>query len=120
MIDENAVLKEFESVSGLTPSECAKSRSVCHLCCINIFDRLKKAEYERDERIINLAAAECFYIVTLRTAVEDDGVTSIKAGDVTVTKDNLSSEVKAKALKDEAEAFAACLLTDNDFWFAGV
>lgn len=120
MIDENAVLKEFEALSGLPPLECAKQRFVCHLCCINVYERLKNDGFERDERIINLAAALCFYTYTLRNSGEDENITSIKSGDITVATDNTIAAEKSKKLKEEAEAFAAPLLKDADFVFCGV
>lgn len=120
MIDENAVLKEFESLSGLSPSDCAKHSSACHICCVNLFERLKIPEYERDGRIISLAAAMLFYKFSLCASCEEDNVISIKSGDISVTKDNLSLISKAGYIKDEAESFAAPLLTDNNFMFCGV
>lgn len=120
MIDESAVIKELQALSGLSPSEAAMQKKTCHFCCIDVFERLKKPEYETDERIINLSAALSFYTVMLRTSSQDDNITSVKSGDVTVTKDNLSSVLKAERLKNEAEKIAACLLTDNNFLFAGI
>lgn len=119
MIDENKVMKAFEDMAKLSCDEAAKQRGTVHLCCVGLAQRLKDEQFENDVRIIRLAAAECNCCYVLESRGGDGEITSMKAGDVTVSRADNSLE-KAFTLRDRAFVLALPLLADEQFLFAGV
>jgi len=76
---------------------------------------LKDSTFCSDARIVYLAAARANYHISLLG--ETGGVSSFKAGDVSLTVGGTQS---AKAIFEEAKRDSASLITDNGFVFMGV
>ncbi len=86
----------------------------------NIIDtlnsQLKNPSYCNDARIEMLAATTVNYQLVI---VENDGVTSFKAGDLSVTQSGYAA-MNAKTLLDNAKENATDLIIDSGFAFLGV
>ena len=94
--------------------------ALCLSACLETKTMLKKESDENDIRIISLAAALVNYRLCRKNLSSGDGVTSFKAGDVTVT---ISPESLLENAEDELEremVFAAPLLKDTGFLFRQV
>lgn len=111
-----SVLKEYYSPEG-TDEQLAP---VCTLAVNELLPRVKNESVHSDARLVSLAAAMANYRLCAKKVRNSDGVTSFKAGDVTVS-------VSAAALMEQAEKdrkdamFAALpLLKDDEFIFRQV
>ena len=73
-----------------------------------------------DIRLINAGAAMVFYRLCMKKAGTDDGVTSFKAGDVTVSISPSAVIERAEKEKSEAMLAALPLFKDEGFVFRQV
>ena len=76
-----SVLKEYYSPEG-TDEQLAP---VCTLAVNELLPRVKNESVHSDARLISLAAAMANYRLCAKKVRNSDGVTSFKAGDVTVS-----------------------------------
>ena len=93
---------------------------ICESSARELSSRVKPNADCSDVRLINAAAAMVNYRLCIRKMHSDEGVTSFKAGDVTVS---ISPEaLREQAEKDKTEAIlsAAPLLRDDEFLFRQV
>lgn len=120
MVSINSVLNRLRQLVTLDEQGAENALPLCGLCLEEIRTRLRKGADENDLRLAQAAAGLAFYRLTLRSAADGDGATSFKAGDVTVTRSPAAGMELAVAVRDEALAQAADLLTDRDFMFRQV
>ena len=66
------------------------------------------------------AAGLAYYKWTLRNFAGTDGITSFKAGDVTVSRSSACTLEQAEKVRDESLLAALPLLTDDAFLFCSV
>ena len=93
---------------------------ICDASARELSARVKPNADCSDIRLINAAAAMVNYRLCVRRMHSDEGITSFKAGDVTIS---ISPEaLREQAEKDKTEAIiaAAPLLKDYDFLFRQV
>ena len=81
---------------------------------------MKKTADPSDARIVNLAAALLFSRSLMRSFVQEEGVTSFKAGDVAVSFSRESGLERAEKEIERARNAAAPLLRDEKFYFGQV
>ena len=95
--------------------------SVCVVNLETIMSKIKDTADKDDPRITQAAAAMSYYDFAVRFASDgNDGITSFKAGDVTLSRSSqslieIASDVKKHALEDIAP-----LMRDEDFCFLAV
>lgn len=73
-----------------------------------------------DIRLVNLAAAQAYCKILARSFSSDEGISSFKAGDVTISTGASQASSAARTARDEALAAALPLLRDEEFYFSGV
>ncbi len=93
------------------------SNSLCSAACLEIEKSLKEDADAGDIRVLNAAAALCHRKSVIRAAQQDDGVTSFRAGDVTVRISPSKMLENAEDSLREAMLAAAPLLRDDAFVF---
>ena len=111
-----SALREYYSPEG-TDEELAP---LCTMAVNELLPRVKCESVHSDARLVSLAAAMANYRLCAKKVRNSDGVTSFKAGDVTVS-------VSASALMEHAEKersyamlAAVPLLKDEEFLFKQV
>ena len=111
-----SVLKEYYSPEG-TDEELAP---LCTAAVNELLPRVKSEGVHSDVRLVGLAAAMANYRLCAKKARNSDGVTSFKAGDVTVSVS--ASALMEQAEKDRRDALIAAvpLLKDDEFLFRRV
>ena len=82
--------------------------------------RIKPDAEHSDIRLINLAAATVNYRLCVRNIHSDEGITSFKAGDVTVSISPSALVEQAEKEKAAATMAALPLLKDDGFFFGQV
>ena len=82
--------------------------------------RIKPDAEHSDIRLINLAAATVNYRLCVRNIHSDEGITSFKAGDVTVSISPSALVEQAEKEKTAATLAALPLLKDDGFFFGQV
>ena len=119
MIDCRSVLdalREYYAPEG-TDSELLP---LCEAAARELSLKVRKSADFSDIRLINAAASMANYRLSIKSLSSQDGVTSFKAGDVTVS---ISPEALAEqAEKEKTRAFleALPLLRDDEFFFGQV
>lgn len=111
-----SALKEYYSYEETD----AQLLPVCEAAARELSARVKPNADCSDIRLINAAAAMANHRLCIRKMHSDGGVTSFKAGDVTVS---ISPEALAEnAEKEKTQAFIAALplLRDDEFLFRQV
>lgn len=119
MIDINKVISLSSLLYGIDPED-ENLYLMAQTLCGQVQYRMNKNTDCDDVRILHLCAAELNYRLLLRNISSDDGVTSFKAGDVSVS---LSPDVRMKKSEEElqrAVLSAAPLLRDEGFSFRKV
>lgn len=111
-----SALREYYSPEG-TDEELAP---VCTLTVNELLPRVKSEEVHSDARLISLAAAMVNYRLCVKRLKNSDGVTSFKAGDVTVSVSASALMEQAEKEKNEALISALPLLKDEEFVFRQV
>lgn len=111
-----SVLKEYYSPEG-TDEQLAP---VCTLAVNELLPRVKNECVHSDARLVSLAAAMANYRLCAKKVRNSDGVTSFKAGDVTVSVS--AAALMEQAEKDRKDAMLAALplLKDDEFIFRQV
>ena len=111
-----STLREYYSPEG-TDEELAP---LCTLAVNEILPRVKSKEMHTDARLVSLAAAMVNYRLCARKMRTSDGVTSFKAGDVTVSVSSSALMEQAEKEKSDALIAALPLLKDEEFVFKQV
>lgn len=119
MIDESRVIQALEALLGEEAGADAALSCPVHLCCSALSEKLRKPDFEADDRVIRLAAVQCYRLYLLQNRPGEGDFTYVKAGDLTVRGRGNRLE-KADALQTEALRAALPLLRDDRFLFAGV
>ena len=111
-----SVLKEYYSPEG-TDEQLAP---VCTLAVNELLPRVKNESVHFDARLVSFAAAMTNYRLCAKKVRNSDGVTSFKAGDVTVSVS--AAALMEQAEKDRKDALLAALplLKDDEFIFRQV
>ena len=111
-----STLREFYSY-GETDAELIP---ICDATARELSERVKPNADCSDIRLINAAASMANYRLCLKRMYTDEGVTSFKAGDVTVSISPAALTEQAEKDKTRAILAAAPLLRDDDFLFRQV
>ena len=111
-----SALREYYSVQG-TDEELAP---LCTAAAKEIMPRIKTGAEHSDIRLINLAAAIVNHRLCVRNLRSEEGVTSFKAGDVTITMSPSALIEQAEKEKSQAMMSALPLLKDDGFFFGQV
>lgn len=111
-----SVLREYYSPEG-TDEELAP---LCSMAADELLPRIKSEKFHSDARLISLAAAMVNYRLCVKRLKNSDGVTSFKAGDVTVSISASALMEQAEKEKTDALIAAAPLLKDDGFIFRQV
>lgn len=93
---------------------------LCSAAAAELTVRLKPNADCADIRILNAASAMVNYRLCMRKMCGEDGVTSFKAGDVTVSISPAALIERAEKEKSEAMIAALPLLNDDEFVFRQV
>lgn len=119
MIERSMVLSLLRSLYAV-PGTDADLLSITENACLETESKMCKSADPGNFAILSLAAARANYIYELRKFNQTDGVTSFKAGDVSIgISPSAGLENAAKELSN-AETDAASLLTDVTFVFMQV
>lgn len=118
MIDIEAVKKQLELMGDFDESISEKLSFAAQNAAEVVFADLKDKSNEADARIIRFAAAKAFYSVSL-TGEVSDGVQSFTAGDIMLTKSDITLSY-AKEQMIEAKNDCRALLCDRGFAFYDV
>ena len=111
-----SALRENYSANG-TDEELAP---LCTAAAKEILPRIKKNASHSDIRLINLAAAMVNYRLCIKNMHSADGLTSFKAGDVTLSVSPAAALECAEKEKHSAMMAALPLLNDDEFFFGQV
>lgn len=111
-----STLREYYSAQG-TDEELAP---LCTAAAKEIMPRIKPKADHSDIRLINLAAAMVNHRLCMRSLHSAEGVTSFKAGDVTVSISPSALIEQAEKEKAAATVDALPLLCDDGFFFGQV
>lgn len=120
MINSHNVLARLRQLVTLDDEGAENALPLCRLCLEEIQSRLKESADKDDPRIAQAAAGLAYYRKVIREAADNDGTTSFKAGDVTVTRTPAAMLEIACTVRDEAILQAAELLEDCGFVFRQV
>ncbi len=119
MIDSLSILsalKENYSVKG-TDEELFP---LCVSAAKELLPKLRADTDRSDIRLINLAAANVNYRLCVRNLHSEEGITSFKAGDVTVSISPSALLEQAEKEKTSAYLSALPLFRDDEFFFGQV
>ncbi|MEE1010912.1 MAG: hypothetical protein U0L11_02635 [Acutalibacteraceae bacterium] len=111
-----SALREYYSVQG-TDEELAP---LCTAAAKEIMPRIKNGAEHSDIRLINLAAAMVNHRLCVRSIHSDEGITSFKAGDVTISISPAALVEQAEKEKAQAMMTALPLLKNDGFFFGQV
>lgn len=111
-----STLREFYSYSETD----AELIPICDATARELSARVKPNADCSDIRLVNAAAAMANYRLCFKKMHTDEGVTSFKAGDVTVRISPAALAEQAEKEKTKAILAAAPLLRDDDFLFRQV
>ena len=111
-----SALREYYSAEG-TDEELAP---LCTAAAKEILPTISPKAEHSDIRLINLAAAMVNYRLCVRNMNTAEGVTSFKAGDVTVSVSPSAIIEQAEKEKTAAMVAALPLLKDESFFFGQV
>lgn len=93
---------------------------LCSAAASELAARMKSGADCSDIRLVNAAAASVNYRLCMKRLGEDEGVTSFKTGDVTVSISPSALVERAEKEKSEAMLLALPLLRDEQFVFRQV
>lgn len=111
------VLKRLEHFMDFDTNEKDKALSVCVANLEKVLSKLKPDSDRSDCRITEAAAAMSYYDFAVRAVADNsEGVTSFKAGDVSVSKSHQSLIEIASDLRRDALGNLAPLCADSDFF----
>jgi hypothetical protein len=118
-MDKNSIYKYFGEVYGFYAEESV-ILSLCETVCEELALSAREKADLNDIRLIALGAAMVNHRLCMRNFYSGEGVTSFKAGDVTVNSDTVSLLAKAKEQLDLATENASSLIKDTTFSFKQV
>lgn len=119
LIDTQTVLNTV--IEYYSPdADAAELLPLCEAACLELSAMVKPEADLRDFRIINTAAAFAYQRFCVKRLLNDGGMTSFKAGDVSVSVSRSELAEYAKKEKSAALVAAAPLLKDNEFHFGQV
>ena len=115
------ILKQYTDISE---DEKETAMGLCSNALEDIRSHLKPEADPEDRRIITAAGAQAFYMLCIKkSAPPDDGMTSFKAGDLSLTysRQNYQQQAQlAKELAQQAMRQLAGLIEDGGFYFGKV
>ena len=111
-----SALKEYYSPDG-TDEELAP---LCTAAAKELLPRIKPKADRSDMRLISLAAAMVNHRLCVKKMYSAEGLTSFKAGDVTVSVSPSALMEQAEKEKTRALLNALPLLNDDEFFFGQV
>ena len=121
------VLEAFNALKLYTDISDEEKEAAVELCTNALEDissRLKRPDDASDRRVIAAAGAQAYYMLCIkRSAPPDDGITSFKAGDLSMTYNSQVGNQQiqlAKELLAQAMRQLAGLVEDNGFYFGKV
>lgn len=107
MTDCGLVRDELKALLSLTDDEADGYDALINYAVSCIGALIKNSEDENDIRIVHLCAVKAYYQLSL---VQDDGISSFSAGEVSYSRDT-SAHGRAKALLDDAVSACADLIS---------
>lgn len=119
MIDPEKVLSRLKIITDIDLENEEKALTLCSEAASQLSPKLRSPLCGDDPRVIAAAAALALTAKTRSEALTSDGISSFKAGDVTVSMSEKSEEISQVLLKEALAAAADCL-TDNEFFFMEV
>ncbi|MGN0635274.1 MAG: hypothetical protein ACI4I5_03540 [Acutalibacteraceae bacterium] len=119
-MNEWAVLGALREIAVLQQDAAAEALPLCRSALESLTSRLKPGADPADSRLIRAAAGLAYYKWILRNFAGTDGITSFKAGDVTVSRSSACTLEQAEKVRDESLLAALPLLTDDAFLFCSV
>ena len=121
------VLEAFNALklyTDISDEEKEEAVELCTNALEDISSRLKRPDDASDRRVIAAAGAQAYYMLCIkRSAPPDDGITSFKAGDLSMTYNSQVGNQQiqlAKELLAQAMRQLAGLVEDNGFYFGKV
>lgn len=121
------VLEAFNALKQYTDIREEEKEAAVELCTNALEDigsRLKRPDDASDRRVIAAAGAQAFYMLCIkRSSPPDDGMTSFKAGDLSMTYNSQAGNQQiqlAKELLAQSMRHLAGLVEDNGFYFGKV
>ncbi len=119
MVDSLSILSALKENYSVTAAD-EELFPLCISASKEITARLRDNAEKSDIRLINLAAAMVNYRLCVKNMSSEDGVTSFKAGDVTVSIS--PSALLEQAEKEKTSAFLSALplFRDDEFFFGQV
>ncbi len=119
MIDTLSILSTLRDLYSPEESD-AELAPLCTVAAKELSPRIRPQADLSDFRLINAAAAAVNYRLCLKKLNSAQGVTSFKAGDVTVSVSPSVLLERAEKEKSEALLLALPLLNDDEFVFRQV
>lgn len=120
MIDVCSVIKCLEDIGALTAEDCKKAMPFCLNACTEISHRLRRDDLAEEPAVIMACAGLALYRYSLAMNASGEDFSSLKAGDVTISRSPAAMTENAVRFRDEAMSGAARYLTDVDFVFETV
>ncbi|MBQ3150670.1 MAG: hypothetical protein IJB86_05435 [Clostridia bacterium] len=115
------VLDSLRQITSLDDrGAVSKALPLCEAAANQIMRRIKHSADPEDPRLSRAAAAVAYYDLVLLLSSDEDGTTSFKAGDVTVSRSTSVMLERASLIKNEALIEALPLFRDDSFIFAAV
>ncbi len=122
MVNELDVLDALKRLTVVSETENQAVTDLCRQCFDSLLKEIREDADINDQRIISAAAADAFYKLCIKEkAAAQAGITSFKAGDLSVTQDNGEADGKieaAQSLYERERKKLVPLLKDTGF-FAG-
>lgn len=124
MVNELDVLDALKNITVISANDYQNTSDLCRSCFESLKKELKDGADTEDPRVINAAAADAFYLICLKEkAAQQGGVTSFKAGDMSITQneDELDGRLEsAEKLRADARRKLIPLFEDNGFFVGKV
>lgn len=124
MVNELDVLDVLKQLTDVSETESRTVTDLCRQCFESLVSELREDADTEDRRIISAAAAEAFYKLCIKEkAAAQAGISSFKAGDLSVTQDTGETDGKlraAQALYETERKKLAPLLKDTGFFVGKV
>lgn len=119
MINKERIREYVKSLSSLNEEELQVYDVFLDFAAVSTAKALNDKSFEEDERIVFLAAARAFYLIS--GALEQrDGISSFKAGDITITENKSGTELAGKILEKAQAAAQELISSCGSFAFMSV
>lgn len=116
MTDCSLVRQELKSLLKLTDEDIINYDSLI-LCAVNwVKSLIKQEQNENDALIVHLCTVKAYYQISL---IQNDGISSFSAGEISFSADN-NSFTGAKKMLEDALSSCSHLITDSSFAFKAV